>query len=324
MNLSIARHAFAAVLVAFSCLAFAQAYPSKPVTFVIPFSPGGASDIVGRLVADSLSKELGQNFVVENRAGAAGDIAARWVIQQGRPDGHMLLLGQPSLATNPALRKEKMYDPVADFVPVASVGMMTNVIVLNPSVPIKSVRELIDYARRNPGKLTYASAGTGSTTHLSVELFKVATGVDLLHVPYKGSGLALPDLVAGRVDLMFDLLASALPHIKANRLHPLAVTATRRSATAPELPTVAEAGVPDYSFAAWFGVMAPAGTPRSVVDKLNAAISRVAASEAFTAGLARNGVEPAISSPHEFAKFFRSEVIKWERLARDTKLAGSL
>jgi len=277
--------------------ALAQVWPSKPVTLMVPFAPGGTTDIVARPFAQALSQEFGQPFVVENRAGAGGTLAAG-IAAHAAPDGYTLFVATVAHTMATSLYKQLSYDFEKDFVPITVLASVPNILVVNPSVPAKSVRELIDYARANPGKLSYGSAGNGSTEHLSAELFKSMTGADMVHIPYKGSSPAVTDLLAGRVQLMFDNLASALPNIKAGKVRALAVTTAKRSQFIPELPTLAESGLPGFDLTTWWGVMAPAGTPDAVVERLAGEINRAMGLPDIKERFAAMGSEaPSVRSP---------------------------
>ena len=298
-----------AALLAAPGLASAQAWPSKPVHLVVPYAPGGPVDISARLVAAKLQGALGQPVVVENKPGAGGNIGADYVAKSA-PDGHTLVMGAIAThAINPALYPKLPYDPVRDFRHIALVVQVPNVLVLNNDVPARSVRELIDFARKNPGKLDFASGSTGSTGHLAGELFKQMTGTYMVHIPYKGAAPAVVDLMAGRVHLMFDNLASALPNIKAGKVRALAVTTARRSQFVPELPTLAESGLPGFDLTTWWGVMAPAATPQPVVDRLAAETAKALSAPDVRERLAAMGSEPPTArSPAQFSAFVANEL----------------
>src|SRR4030095_5020494 len=277
------------VLALVSPLACAQTYPTKPIRLVVPFPPGGATDILARDVAQKLSDAWGQSFVVDNRPGAGGNIGSE-LVAKAAPDGYTLEMGTVGThAINASLYAKMPYDHVKDFVPVILVAGVPNVLVVNPSVPVNSVAELIAYAKANPGKLNFASSGNGTSIHLSGELFKVMAGVQITHVPYKGSAPALQDLLGGQVQLMFDNLPPSLPQIKAGKLKALAVTSTTRAAALPDVPTMAESGLPGFEASSWFGVLAPAGTPPAIVAKLNAEIGKWLASPEAKEKLAKQG-----------------------------------
>jgi len=292
------------------------AYPSKPLRLVSPFPPGGVVDTVSRVVAQKLSESLGQPVVVENKVGAGGNIAAEFV-SKSSPDGYTLLMG--SIAThaiNVSLYSRMPYDAERDFAPVSLAATNTNLVVVNPSFPVRSIAELIAYAKANPGKLNYGTAGSGTAQHLAGELFKTTAGIDMVHVPYKGAAPAISDLLAGQIPLMFVDISISLPHVRAGRLRALAVTAGKRIPQLPEVPTVAESGLPGFEVNAWFGVFAPAGTTREIVNRLNADIVRGLAAPEVRERLLALGVEPQTSTPEQLAAFVKSEIAKWGRIVR--------
>jgi tripartite-type tricarboxylate transporter receptor subunit TctC len=309
----------AALLCAMQQPTAAQTYPSKPVRVIAASSPGSAVDIVARIIAPKLSEQLGQQVVIDNRAGAGGNLGAE-IAAKAAPDGYNLFMGTPAQTINPGLYRALNYDLVRDFAPVSLVTTGHYSIVVHPSLPVKSVRELIALARARPGQLFYASAGNGNATHLAAALFSSLTHVDLVHVPYKGSGPALTDLIGGQVQLMFSNLTAALPYVKSGRLRALAVTGEKRSPAAPELPTVMEAGVPGYVVISWFGVMAPAGTPREIIMRLNGDIAQVMRSSDIRERLATDGAEPTFSTPEKFGDFIKAEIAQWTKVIRDAKI----
>jgi tripartite-type tricarboxylate transporter receptor subunit TctC len=288
------------------------AYPDRPIKIVLGFAPGGGSDILLRTVAPALGEALGQQIVVENKPGAGANLAMS-AVAQAAPDGYTLLMGTPGLATNGSLYANLGFDPLRDFAPVSLMGSVQNVLLVRPTLPVNSVAELIAYARKNPGKLNYASPGSGTSLHLAGELFKSTTGVDMVHVAYKGGAQALNDLMAGQVDVMFNVLPSALPQIKAGKVKALAVTGAQRAESLPELPTMIEAGVPGYTAITWNAILAPAGTPRDIVAKLNQAIVRVLRTPEMRQRLAAIGQDVLVSTPEEFGTFLRDETVKWRR-----------
>jgi len=307
----------ATVLAAAACGAQAQSYPNKPVRLVCPFPPGGAVDIASRAVAHELTQILGQPVTVDNRPGAGGNIGAD-IVAKSAPDGYTLLMTTSGImAINPALYSKLPFDTVKDFAPVSMVVSLNNVLVVNPSLPAKSVKDVIALAKAQPGKLTYASSGNGTSIHLSGELFKSMTGVDMLHIPYKGSSPAVTDLLAGQVNMMFDNIPSSLPHIKAGKLRALAVTGSKRSQLLPDLPTIAEAGVPGYDSYVWFGVVAPAGTPPAIISRLNAALTKAATTASFHDRLSSQGYDVLSSTPEQMAANIRSEISKWSKIVKD-------
>jgi tripartite-type tricarboxylate transporter receptor subunit TctC len=296
--------------------ASAQAYPTRPIQVIVPFAGGSASDVVMRILLDRMAKSIGQPFIVDNRPGAGGNIGSD-LVAKSKPDGYTLLMGTVGThAINPSLYKNMPYDHVKDFVPVILVAGVPNVLVVNPSLPVHSVPELIAYAKANPGKLNFASSGNGTSIHLSGELFKAMTGVEMTHVPYKGSAPALTDLIGGQVQLMFDNLPSSLPFIKAGKLRALAVTSGARAAALPDLPTLAESGLPGFEASSWFGVLAPAGTPRDIVAKLNGAIAGWLASPEAKEKLLAQGAIAAGGTPEDFARHIGAETSKWAKVVK--------
>lgn len=291
-------------------------YPSAPVRIVVPFQAGGLTDILARAIAQQAGQHLGQQFVVENKAGASGNIGADFVAKS-RPDGYTLLMGSIGTnAVNAHLFSRMPYDTLKDFAPIGLVASGTLMLVAHPSVPAADMKSLLAYAHAHPGKLTYASGGAGASQHLAGELLKTMAKVDIVHVPYKGVVQGVTDVVAGQVDLTFDL-ATVEPHIRAGKLRPIAVANGKRSAAFPEVPTIAEAGVPGYEASAWYGLFAPAGTPPAVIAKLNAEVVRALSDPALRQRLATLGAEPAGSSPGELARFVRAEYDKWGRVVRE-------
>jgi tripartite-type tricarboxylate transporter receptor subunit TctC len=310
----------AACLIAISPLpATAQeSYPDKVITMVVPFPAGGTTDILARVVGQYLSDEFGQQVIIENRGGAGGNIGSQ-AVAQAEPDGYTLLMGTVGThAINASLYASMPFDPVKDFQPLSRVAMVPNLLVANPQQPFKTVQELIDYAKANPGTITYASSGNGTSIHLSAELFKTMAGVDMLHVPYKGSALALTDLLGNQVAIMFDNLPSAIQHVRAGKLRAIAVTSAKRSPQLPNTPTIAEAGLPGYEATSWFGLFAPAGTPQPVVDKLNAAIVKAIADPKVSEQFEHQGAEPYPETPAEFAAFIEAELVKWGKVVKDS------
>lgn len=304
------------VLICVAAWSHAQTYPSKPVRFVVPFAPAGGSDLVARTVAAKLTEALGQPVVIDNRAGAAGNIGTD-VVAKAPADGHTLLLGSNGpLAINPTLYAKLPYDAVRDFAPVSLVTVMPFVLVAHPSLPVKSVKELVALAKARPGQLNYGSPGNGSTTHLANELLKSMTGMQITHVPYKGVAPAAIDLVSGQVQMMSGDLSTLLPHVKAGKMRALAVTSSRRSTLLPDMPTVAESGVPGYDATGWFGVLVPAGTPASVIDRLNAGIVKGVAAPDARQRLGAFGGDVATGTPEQFASHIRTEAAKWGKVIR--------
>jgi len=289
----------------------AASYPSRAITMVVPFPAGGTTDILGRFVGQALSAAWSQPVVIENRGGAGGNIGAG-AVAKAAPDGYTLLVGTVGTnAINASLYAKMPYDTLKDFVAVTQIAAVPNMLVVTPSLPVNSVAELIAYAKANPGKLNMASSGNGTSIHLSGELFKVMTGVDMVHVPYKGSAPALNDLISGQVQLMFDNMPSALPQVKGGTLKALAVTSATRSPAMPDLPTVAEAGVPGFEASSWFGIFAPAGTPKEIVDKLQAEIARILKTPEMAERLAQQGAAPVGNTSAEFTAYTQAEFKKW-------------
>jgi len=295
-------------------------YPNRTVRIIVPFAPGGSTDVVARILADKLGTELKQSFVVENRAGAGGNIGAD-AVAKASPDGYTLLMGTTGvLAINKYLYKEMSFDPERDLVPVSYTSLITNILVVNPQVPAKTVSELVALARAKPGSLTFASSGAGSSTHLSAELFKSMAGVDILHVPYKGSSQAITDLMGGQVTMLFDNAPSSIPFVEQGKLRALAVTSTKRLPNLPDVPTLDEAGVKGYESLSWSGIMAPAGTPKRVIDKLNAAIEKILHDPDVKQRFASLGVEPVGGPPEAFSRHIRAESEKWARVVKTANI----
>lgn len=306
----------AAAAAALPHAALAQGYPAKPVTIVVPFAPGGTTDILARIVGQGLSGELGQPFIVDNRAGAGGNIGAS-LAAKAPADGYTLFMGTVGThAINQALYKKMPFDPVKDFAPISRVATVPNLLVAHPSQPYKTVKELIAYAKANPGKVTYGSPGSGSSPHVSGELFKSMTGTELLHVPYKGSAPAMTDLLGGQISIMFDNLPSAIQHVRSGKLRPIAITTAKRSPELPDIPTIAEAGVPGYEAMSWFGLFAPAATPKPVLDQLNAALVKVLNQPDVKKKIAEQGGDVVAETPAQFAAFIQSESVKWGKVVK--------
>ena len=305
------------LLVAVGTNASAQSYPSKTIRLIVPFSAGGGTDFFARVVATKLTQVLGQQVVVDNRAGAGGIIGTD-LVAKAAPDGYTLLMGHTgTLAINPSLYAKIPYDPVRDFSPVSLVAISPLVLVTNPSLPVKTVKELIALAKRRPGDITFASGGSGTGTHLSAELFKIMAAIDMSHVPYKGTGPALTAGISGEVATLFSTLPPAVPHIRSGgRLRALAVTGGARSQVVPEIPTMAESGLPGYESTLRYGVLLPAGAPDAIVTALRQAISRTMNQPDFVEALARDGAEPLASTPEEFRAVIATEVKKWAAVVK--------
>ena len=296
----------------------AQAYPTKPIRLVVPFPPGGSLDVVARAIGQKLTEAWGQPVVIDNRPGAGGNIGAD-LVAKSAPDGYTILEGALSThAVNVSLYRKMPYDPIKDFAPITLVATTPNVLVLSPTLPVNSVSELIAYAKARPGALSFGSGSNGSAGHLAGELFKAEAGVDMVHIPYKGGAPALQALLAGDTQLMFDNLANSTPQLKAGRLKALAVTTARRSALIPELPTLAETGLPGFDIYTWWGFMAPAGTPKEIIAKWNAEVTRILATPEMKAFFAQQGAEPAPTTPEQFAALIRSEIPKYAKIVKDS------
>jgi len=312
----------AAVVLAWATAASAQApYPTQRITFVVPFPPGAATDIMARTVAKKLSENWGQPVIVENKAGATGGIGSQFVARSA-PDGYTLLIATTSSHTmGPQMMKTPMFDSVKDFKPVSLIAWAPNVLVVNPKVPVNTVGELVQLAKSQPGKLNYASSGNGSSIHIAGAMFEKQAGVQMKHVPYRGAGPALADVLGGQVDLMFDTVAQSLPHIKAGKLKALGVTTTRRSNSLPDVPTIAESGLPGYDMSAWLGMVAPAGTPDAVVQKLQAEIARIVKSPDVVEALRPQGLELVGTSSKEFDALIRKELDVYGKTFKEAGIA---
>ena len=312
--------AAAALAVAPAALrAQADAWPGKPIRFILPFPPGGGTDILGRLISERLATRLGQPVVIENRGGAGGNVGAE-AAARSAPDGYTIVLVAPSLAISPSLYRKLAYDPVKDFAPVSLVATVPNVMVTNPSIPAKTLAEFIALAKTRPGAMNFGSGGNGTSNHLAGELFNIVAGVRLVHVPYKGVNLAMNDVMSGEVQLVVIGIPAAAPHIKAGKLRALAVIDSKRAAALPDTPTAAEAGLADFEVTTWYGVLAPAGTPRPIVTRLNSEIVGVMQSPEMKERLATMATEPVTSTPEEFAELIRREIVKWGKVVRTAGL----
>jgi tripartite-type tricarboxylate transporter receptor subunit TctC len=301
---------------AFSAAASAQIYPSKPIRMVVAFPPGGGTDIVARMIAPKLGEALGQSVLVENRGGASGNIGTE-LAAHAAPDGYTLLMGNVAPnAINVSLFK-LAFDPVADFAPVSLVASTPNILVVHPLTPARTVATVIALAAANPGKFNYASAGVGSSSHLAGELFRILAHADIVHVPYKGAGPAMVDVLSGEIQLYFATMPAAMPHVKSGRLAPVAVTSAKRSQAMPALPTVAESGVPGYEASTWYGVLAPAHVPSAVIARLHENVVKILAVPETRERLVDQGFEPVGNSPEEFGAYIKSEIAKWDKVIRD-------
>ncbi len=311
------RAAIGAIALAAATLslgAAAQAYPTKPITIVVPFSAGGTTDILARLVGQYLTTELGQPVVVDNKAGAGGNIGGA-LAAKAPADGYTLFMGTVGThAINAALYKKMPFDHVKDFAPLSRVANVPNLLVAHPSQPFKTVPEMIAYAKANPGKINFGSPGNGASPHLSGELFKSMAKVELTHIPYKGSAPAVSDLLGNQIAIMFDNMPSVIPHVRSGKLRAIAISTAKRSPELPDVPTIAEAGVPGYEAVSWFGLFAPAATPKPVLDKLSTALSKVLANPEVQKKISAQGGETVNETPAQFAAFIRSETTKWGKV----------
>jgi tripartite-type tricarboxylate transporter receptor subunit TctC len=308
-----------ALLLVFAAAAAAQAYPTRPVRLIVPFAPGGGNDIAGRILAEALTPALGQTVIVENRAGAGGtlgvDLAAK-----ATPDGYTMLMANIALAFNVALYKKLPFDVLRDFAPVSLLIEQPNILVVHPSLAAQTLKDFVALARAQPGKLTYGSAGLGSGTHLAMELLLLTNKLELVHVPYKGTGPALVAVVSNEVSTFLSTFASALPHVKAGRLRTFGVTTARRAPALPDAPTLAEAGMPGYEYSTWYGLVVPTGTPRGAIDKLHAATVSVLNSPELKQRYASQGMEPTPSTPAALSAKLKSEIEKWGKVVRAAKI----
>ena len=296
--------------------ALAQAFPSRPVRVIVPYPPGQATDVIARLVTQKMGETLGKTFPVENRAGAGGIIGVE-AVARSAPDGYTLLVtASGPMAINPSLYARLPYDPLKDFEPVSMLGLIPLVIVANNNLPVRSVRELIALAKAHPGEITYASSGPGTAQHLAMELFKAKSGTNLTHIPYKGSGPAISDLIGGQVVLMFDTVASALPQIRAGKLRPIAVSMAKRSVVLPEVPTMSEAGIKGFEAFGWSAMLAPTGTPREIVQKLSAESLRILNQPDVRDRVITLGFEYSPMNPEELTQFMKAEIAKWTQAVK--------
>lgn len=296
---------------------YAQAWPTKPVKLVVPFPAGGGTDAFARPLAAALSQALGQTFFIDNRGGAGGTIGAE-IAAKSPNDGYTFLVGAVHHTIAVSVYSKLAYDLERDLMPVTLVAVVPNVVVVHPKVPVNSITELVAYAKANPNKLNFASAGNGTSHHLAPELFKSMTGTTMNHIPYKGAGPAMQDLLAGQVDLMFDGMGSSAPQIRGGKLRPLAVTTTTRSPAFPDVPTVQEAGVPGYEVTTWYGLWAPAGTPPDIVNKLQAEVTKALLKQDIKEIWAAQGASPGGNTPEQFTVFIRNEVVKWAKVVKDS------
>jgi tripartite-type tricarboxylate transporter receptor subunit TctC len=306
---------------AFPAAAVADAveYPTKPIMLIVPYAPGGSVDTVARIVGNEVSNEIGQPIIIENRSGAAGNIGFE-TVARALPDGYTLLMASSSLAVNVSLYRKLGYDPVKDFAPISLMALQPNLLVVNPKLPVKTLAELIVYAKTNPSELNFGSSGVGTSQHLAGELFKRRAGVDIVHIPYRGGGPAMIDLVDGRLQMMFETIPSALPHVQSGQVRAIAITVGERSKMLPNVPTVSEAGLPGFVSRGWLGVAAPAKTPKPIIDKLNAAITKTLAMPSVADRLTELGLQVKSTSPSEFATFIDQEIKDYRIIIMDAKI----
>jgi tripartite-type tricarboxylate transporter receptor subunit TctC len=307
----------AAALSLASAIAGAQQYPAKPVRIIIPWPPGGSNDVVGRIVAQKLSETMGQQFVIDNRGGASGVIGAEFVAKSP-PDGYTLMIHSATHVSNPHLYGKVPYDTLKDFAPVAPLSVQIGMLVVHPSLPVKNVKEFIALAKSKPGQLTYSSSGNGSFVHLSMALFASMAGIKMIHVPYKGGGPAAISIASGETQAQMGTVGSVIQQVKQNRVRALAITSDRRAEAFPNLPTIAEAGVPGYEFTAWIGTFAPAGTPKPIVDRLNIEITKVLRMPDVAQNLKSQTLEPLIMTPEQFARRLKTDYDKYEKVVKLT------
>ena len=314
----IVRHVFPVALLALlpNAPAFAQSYPARPISLMVPAPAGGPTDIVGRVIAQMLAEQIGQQVVVENRGGA-GNMIGTGVVAKAKPDGYALVIGSPSaLSISPNLYKNVPYHPVNDFTPIGMIAVTATVLVAHPSLPVKSVKETIALAKARPGEFNFASGGNGTLSHLTMELFNQVTGVKVLHVPYKGSGPATTDLLAGQMHLMFHILPLSVPYVRSNKLRALAATSAERSPLLPEVPTMRQSGIKDFEVTTWYGLFGPAGLPRDIVSRLNSTLVAAVKQPANAKRLAEQGLDPSHSTPEALGNTVASELAKWAKVVK--------
>jgi tripartite-type tricarboxylate transporter receptor subunit TctC len=310
-----------ALFAAFAGHALAQNYPARPIRYIVGQAPGGSSDTLARIITPRVAEGLGQQIVVDNRPGATGIIGAE-VVARATPDGYTLLQVSTSISTNPAVHPKLPYDTARDFAPIALITQQPNLFLVHPSLPVKNIKELIAYAKAKPGQLNFASSGTGGSQHLAGELFKSMTGIEMTHIAYKGTPPALVDVLAGRVPIMSSTMPPALPHVKTGKVRAIAVTSARRSPAVPDVPTVAESGVPGYEAIAWQGLVAPAGTPRPVITRINAEFVKVLKQPDIIAKLNEQGYETVASTPEFFTRHIQTELVKWTKVIKAAGIKG--
>jgi tripartite-type tricarboxylate transporter receptor subunit TctC len=299
----------------FAVTASAQSFPTKPIKIVVPFPAGGTVDFFARVISTKLSEALGQSVLVENRAGAGGNIAAE-AVAKAAPDGYTLLMGSEIIAINTSLYSKIGYDPVKDLAPITLVGTVPNILIVHPSLPVNSVNDLIALAKKTPGKISFASTGQGTSTHLSSELFKLMANVDMLHIPYKGGPPAIADLISGQVNMMFINMPTGITHVRSGKAKIIAVSSIKRVSQLPDVPTVDQAGVKGFETSAWSGLYAPAGTPVDIINRLNAEVVKILKQPSVREQLMAQGAEPVGDSPEEFSRFTLAEISKWAKIIK--------
>jgi tripartite-type tricarboxylate transporter receptor subunit TctC len=298
----------------------AQSYPTKPVRVVAPYPPGSSADVIGRIYTPKLSEWLGRQFVVDNRPGASGNIAGE-LVAHSAPDGYTLLILNTPIAASPLILKHVPFDAERDFAPIGMLGLAPYLLVVNVAMPVKTVNELVAYVKARPGKLTYASTGVGGGLHLTMEMLRMYTGIEMLHVPYKGSSNTVPDMVGGRIDVMFGSAPALLPHVRAGRIRAVGISSAKRSSAAPDVPTIAES-IPGFESVSFTALAAPTGTPRNVISVLNAAIGKASESPDIVRALTTQGTDPAPMSPERLAVFIREEIAKWKKVVTAAGIKG--
>ncbi|MES2187380.1 MAG: tripartite tricarboxylate transporter substrate binding protein [Pseudomonadota bacterium] len=324
MQHGIRRWAACAAVALFSGLAAAQAaYPSRPIRLVVPYPAGGTSDLTARVVAQKVSQTIGQPIVVDNKGGAAGTIGADFVAKSA-PDGYTLLLTDTTFAIVPGLAQKLPYDPLKDFAPITLGIKVPSLVVINPALPIRNLQELMEYARKNPGKIAYGSGGVGTAVHLAGAFLGNIAGAEMIHVPYRGAGPAIADVVSGQIQMVIPSMPTVVSFVNAGQLRALAITASKRSEQVPNVPTVAEAGLPNYDATSWFGFSAPAGTPRAIIDRLHQEITRALADKEVRETLVKQGAEMAPTTPEQFAAFIADEMKKWDKVAKDAHVTADI
>jgi tripartite-type tricarboxylate transporter receptor subunit TctC len=301
----------------FAATASAQPFPTKPIKIIVPFPAGGTVDFFARVISTKLSEALGQSVLVENRAGAGGNIAAE-AVAKATPDGYTLLMGSEIIAINTSLYSKMGYDPVKDLAPITLVGTVPNILIVHPSLPVNSVNDLIALAKKTPGKISFASTGQGTSTHLSSELFKLMANVDMLHVPYKGGPPAIADLISGQVNMMFINMPTGITHVRSGKAKIIAVSSIKRVSQLPDVPTVDQAGVKGFETSAWSGLYAPAGTPADIINRLNADVVKILKQPSVREQLMAQGAEPVGDTPEEFSRFTLAEISKWAKIIKET------